>query len=100
MFYHMIHHIAAVPVGDLPTFMHRVSGTLQILSPTTLNIRNFDYDGLGPGELSGWIDGWQLVGVWFCLLLPRQQRVIISSPMVNFALAWKTILSEGNEQPE
>ena len=39
-----------VAVGVLPNLQHGIGGTLEILSTTRLRIRNFEYDGAGPGE--------------------------------------------------
>ncbi|XP_065916181.1 protein Skeletor, isoforms B/C-like [Dysidea avara] len=37
-----------VLIGSLPNFQHGVRGTLYAVDETTLLIRNFEYDGLGP----------------------------------------------------
>ena len=37
-------------VGVLPSFQHGVSGMLEILTTTKLQIRMFSYDGQAPGE--------------------------------------------------
>ncbi len=37
-------------VGDLKTNAHEVSGKVYIVDENTLRIRNFNYDGTGPGE--------------------------------------------------
>ena len=39
-----------VCVGTLPTLAHGVSGKLCIIDQYTMVIRNFNYDGRGPGQ--------------------------------------------------
>jgi len=41
-----------VEVGSLPTLQHEVSGTLYLVGTKSLRIKDFHYDGLGPGMLS------------------------------------------------
>lgn len=36
-------------MGVLPTLFHGVSGELYVSDNKTIIIRNFNYDGLGPG---------------------------------------------------
>ena len=38
-------------VGALPTLQHGVSGTLFLVGTKSLKIRDFYYDGQGPGKL-------------------------------------------------
>ena len=40
-----------VEVGDLPNLQHAVGGTLFLVGTKSLKIKNFRYDGLGPGVL-------------------------------------------------
>ena len=40
-----------VCVGTLPTWAHGVRGKLCIIDQSTMVIRDFDYDGRGPGQL-------------------------------------------------
>ena len=43
-------NVAGVVVGTLPNLQHGLGGTFEILSPTRINLRDFSYDGLGPGK--------------------------------------------------
>lgn len=38
-------------MGDLPTLEHSVDGFLYVRDNKTLVIRDFAYDGLGPGDV-------------------------------------------------
>ena len=40
-----------VKIGDLPTHFHKVSGEFYVEDEYTFCIRNFSYDGRGPGKL-------------------------------------------------
>ena len=44
-----IHIAGGVDVGTLPNLQHGVGGTLEIISATSMRIRDFRYDGQGPG---------------------------------------------------
>ena len=39
-----------VKIGDLPTYFDGVRGELYVENEYTFCIRNFSYDGLGPGK--------------------------------------------------
>ncbi len=41
--------LLGVEIGSLPNLLHDVSGTLEFISTTRIRIRNFHYDGQGPG---------------------------------------------------
>lgn len=40
-------------LGPLATFHHGVTGDVYVVDARTLHIRNFNYDGEGPGKLYG-----------------------------------------------
>lgn len=42
--------ILGVAIGELPNEQHDVSGVFQILSSKKIFIKQFNYDGGGPGQ--------------------------------------------------
>jgi hypothetical protein len=38
------------PIGPITTYAHKVSGKVYAVDEDTLFIKDFTYDGLGPGE--------------------------------------------------
>ena len=42
---------SGVSIGDLPTYFENVRGELYVEDEYTFCIRNFSYDGGGPGKL-------------------------------------------------
>ena len=50
-------------VGCLKTRWHRVTGDVFIDSPTQLSVKNFNYDGLGPGGVY-----WNIGNIYFYIL--------------------------------
>ena len=69
-------NIAEVVVGTLPNLQHGIGGSLEILSTTRIRLKDFSYDGQGPGMsrimkgiVTVWIVKWKTATLLSLLLL-------------------------------